>query len=163
MKEKMKVEIDKVQDATQKAFLEKILDYETTNNIDIEKSPILEGMLPIMLGRQMAEETGKEIDAEVWYQQYRTMKALLRKQTDVAAKNRQTIEEGVQLIAQTYAARHPEASADKLVDELRESMSELETAANNIGYDLAKSTEEDSDEEGPNLIDLFDELNKSIK
>lgn len=163
MKEKMKVEIDKVQDATQKAFLEKILDYETTNNIDIEKSPILEGMLPIMLGRQMAEETGKEIDAEVWYQQYRTMKALLRKQTDVAAKNHQTIEEGVQLIAQTYAARHPEASADKLVDELRESMSELETAANNIGYDLTKSTEEDSDEEGPNLIDLFDELNKSIK
>ena len=163
MKEKMKVEIDKVQDATQKAFLKKILDYETTNNIDIEKSPILEGMLPIMLGRQMAEETGEKIDAEVWYQQYRTMKALLRKQTDVAAKNHQTIEEGVQLIAQTYAARHPEASADKLVDELRESMSELETAANNIGYDLTKSTEEDSDEEGPNLIDLFDELNKSIK
>lgn len=95
MNEKIKAEIAKVQNETQKTFLEKVLEYETKNNIDIEKNPVLEGMLPIMLGKQVAEATGCKVDSEVWYQQYRTMKALLRKEElDIPTKNHQKIEEG---------------------------------------------------------------------
>lgn len=174
MKEQMQKEIAKVQDADQRAFLEKILDYETTNNVDIEKSPVLEGMLPIMLGRQMAEETGKEVDAEVWYQQYRTMKALLKKKDDIPAHNRQRIEEGIQALIQIEKDLHPEKSILEIEAEVRTMISStnIEDICNRIGYDLTRKREvvydEDgepveiieNEDEGPTDLDLIEEICK---
>jgi hypothetical protein len=177
MKEKMKAEIAKVKNETQKTFLEKVLEYETKNNIDIEKNPILEGMLPIMLGQQVADATGCVVESEVWYQQYRTMKALLRKEElDIPTKNHQRIEEGVIFLADKLKEKHPEKTIEELQNGIRDMLKSMhiEEAANNAGYDLTSEDkkcvfnepdEEDittnEEEGGVTFIDFLEELKKA--
>jgi len=82
---KMKTEIQKVQDPKEKKYLEKILDFECKNNVDIEQDMIQCAILPQKIGITVGVEPS---DSEVWYQQYRTMKALIQKQqfTDTVKK-----------------------------------------------------------------------------
>jgi len=76
---KLKKEIEKIQDPVQKEYLELIYKLEATQGIDLENDPLLCAIIPEKLGMDMEKNTGKKVEASVWYQQYRTMKALLQK------------------------------------------------------------------------------------
>ena len=88
--EQMKTEIAKVQDEEQRSFLEHILGYEVDNNLDIEHNPILSEALVTMIGMELTISKEK---SKVWYQQYRTMKALLKKDKGAENGNTEIFEE----------------------------------------------------------------------
>lgn len=83
--EQMRQEIAKVQDKKQRNYLESVLAYESNSHIDIETDDMLCAILPQKIGMTVGIEPS---ESEVWYQQYRTMKALIQKQqfTDTVEK-----------------------------------------------------------------------------
>lgn len=83
--EQMRQEIAKVQDKKQRNYLESVLVYESNSHINIETDDMLCAILPQKIGMTVGVEPS---ESEVWYQQYRTMKALIQKQqfTDTVEK-----------------------------------------------------------------------------
>lgn len=151
--EKLKIEIAKIDNAKNKMFLEKIFEFETENDIDLEKDHMLCGVLPELI----ASKLDKDIDGSVCYQQYRTMKSILIKQ-DIEASNNKMFEESLPKMVKEFKKLHPELTEAQIEQMTRDAYANtnIMEACNNLGIDLTKDAEQ-LEEDNPGR-DLFSEL-----
>lgn len=73
-------EINKIRNSTQKDFTKDIYRFEQDNGIELESDEMLAGIIPTKIGLKYTQNT----DAiREWYQQYRTIKAIIKKQQQI--------------------------------------------------------------------------------
>lgn len=70
-------EINKIHNKTQKDFTKDIYRFEKDNDIELESNEMLAGIIPTKIGLKYTKDTD---EIRKWYQQYRTIKALIKKQ-----------------------------------------------------------------------------------
>ena len=127
-------EIEKIENKAQKDYTLTIFKADKEDDLDCDL--VDEEFFPIQIGENMGVDPK---DSQVWYQQYRTMKALLIKR-DIAKNNNQTvIDSAVDYLAQRTGKT--KASIKKAIKKL-----DVENLMSEMGIDLTKDPAEQTEQ-----------------
>lgn len=137
-------EIKKIENKAQKDYVLSIFRLEKEKNIDLESDMMGCAIIPLQIGANMGVDPK---DSQVWYQQYRTMKALIIKRDLTKNNNQSVIDSAVDFLAQRTGKT--KSNIKKAIKKL-----DVENLMSEMGIDLTKDPAEQTEQ----LDKVFDKI-----